>query len=292
MSEFIKRMAHVALRVPDLEASVAWATTVMGLRESERHDGDLVPDPRERATTRSSTSRPTDRRSTTSRWRLTTWQSLERLLERVKEHGLEVVSEAVEERGLQITRFASGARRVTSSRSSPAWTRTSRAYTGLGVRPRKFGHPTITCDDTYAARDLMQDVLGFRLSDELGPGILIFLRCNVDHHGMGIQKGPPGINHYAWNVESLATLGELGDVLAENGGRFIWGPGRHGAGNNLFTYHFDPAGSIVEYYADMQQVLDEGTYVPRHWSLEDPRGPNLWGPGVPEELLEAYTPLA
>src|SRR3954471_10570818 len=39
MSQFIKRMAHVALRVPDLDASVAWATTVMGLREVERVDG-------------------------------------------------------------------------------------------------------------------------------------------------------------------------------------------------------------------------------------------------------------
>jgi len=39
MSEYIKRPAHVALEVPDLEASVAWATTVMGLRETERVDG-------------------------------------------------------------------------------------------------------------------------------------------------------------------------------------------------------------------------------------------------------------
>src|SRR5205807_4553907 len=38
MSAFIKRMAHVALCVPDLDASVSWATTVMGLREVERHD--------------------------------------------------------------------------------------------------------------------------------------------------------------------------------------------------------------------------------------------------------------
>ena len=38
MSAFIKRMAHVALCVPDLDASVAWATTVMGLSEVDRHD--------------------------------------------------------------------------------------------------------------------------------------------------------------------------------------------------------------------------------------------------------------
>src|ERR1700733_10719932 len=41
MSELIKRPAHVALEVPDIDASVRWATTVMGLRETRR-DGDTV----------------------------------------------------------------------------------------------------------------------------------------------------------------------------------------------------------------------------------------------------------
>src|SRR5215813_11332442 len=32
-------MGHVALVVPDIDASVSWATTVMGMREVERVDG-------------------------------------------------------------------------------------------------------------------------------------------------------------------------------------------------------------------------------------------------------------
>jgi catechol 2,3-dioxygenase len=39
MSGYIKRPAHVALEVPDLDASVMWATNVLGLRETERVDG-------------------------------------------------------------------------------------------------------------------------------------------------------------------------------------------------------------------------------------------------------------
>lgn len=39
MSEYIKRPAHVALEVPDLDASVAWATNVLGLWETDRIDG-------------------------------------------------------------------------------------------------------------------------------------------------------------------------------------------------------------------------------------------------------------
>ena len=40
-SSLIKRPAHVALAVPDLAASVGWATTVMGLREVERDGGSV-----------------------------------------------------------------------------------------------------------------------------------------------------------------------------------------------------------------------------------------------------------
>jgi hypothetical protein len=32
--------------------------------------------------------------------------------------------------------------------------------------------------------------------------------------------------------------------------------------------------------------------VPGHWSLDDNRGENLWGPRTPPELMHAATPLA
>ena len=41
MSELIKRPAHVALAVPDIDASVHWATTVMGLRVTRRDGGNV-----------------------------------------------------------------------------------------------------------------------------------------------------------------------------------------------------------------------------------------------------------
>jgi catechol 2,3-dioxygenase-like lactoylglutathione lyase family enzyme len=290
VSEFIKRMAHVALRVPDLDASVSWATTVMGLRESERHEGTSYLT---HADNHHSLQYIQSDRTALDHVSMQAHDeaALEALLARLKEHGVPIVSEDATERGIRrAIRFSGPEGHVFEVFADMDGGEPP--YTGRGIQPRKFGHPTITCDDTYAIRDLFVDVLDFRLSDELGPGIIIFLRYGVEHHGLGIQKGPPGLNHYAWGVENLGVLGQLGDVLARNGGRFIWGPGRHGAGNNLFTYHFDPAGAVVEYYADMYQVWDERTYTPGHWSLDDHRGPNLWGPGVPQEMMEAATPLA
>ena len=38
------------------------------------------------------------------------------------------------------------------------------------------------------------------------------------------------------------------DLLASHGVKLIWGPGRHGVGHNMYTYHHDPDGNIVELF--------------------------------------------
>jgi catechol 2,3-dioxygenase len=292
VNDFIKRMAHVALVVPDIEASVSWATTVMGMRETERVDGcsylthadchhslQYIEGSGEAKLDHVSMEAHDD-------------PALDALLRRLEQHNAEIVSTSVQERGIgRAIRFRGPAGHVIevfNGMDSDGVT-----HTGSGVQPRKFGHPMLACEDTGPTRELFENVLGFRLSDDVGDGTLVFMRCGVDHHGIGFGKGPRnGLNHYAWGVENVATLGTLGDVLSRNDGSFIWGPGRHGAGQNIFTYHFDPAGCIVEYYADLYQVWDENTYEPGRWSLEDPSFANLWGPGPPMEMMETATPLA
>jgi catechol 2,3-dioxygenase len=286
----IRRMAHVALRVPDLEASVAWATTIMGLRETERvgpcaylthgachHSLQLIAG--ERSELDHIALQAHDR------------GALEDALREVQAAGLELVATEPQEPALdRAFRFRGPEGHVIEIFDTMR--DVGAPFVGGGVQPLKFGHPTLTCEDVGAYRVMFQDVLGFRVSDVIGDELLVFMRCGVDHHGIGLQRGPSGLNHYAWQVQDIAQLARLGDVLARVNGRFIWGPGRHGAGNNLFTYHFDPAGAVVEYYADMYQVWDERTFTPGHWDLDDHRGPNLWGPTTPQELIEAFIPLA
>jgi catechol 2,3-dioxygenase len=290
MSQFIKRMAHVALHVPDLDASVEWATTVMGLREVERVDGTSYlthGDCHHSLQYIQSDAAALDHVAMEAR----DDAALDRLVERLGDHRIPILSDAPPERGLRrAIRFRGPAGHVLEVFTGME--NGFGAFTGRGVQPRKFGHPMLTCEDTGPTRELFEAVLDFRVSDVIGGDVLVFLRCGVDHHGLGLQKGAAGLNHYAWGVESLAMLGLLGDVLARNGGRFIWGPGRHAAGNNLFTYHFDPAGTVVEYYADLYQVWDEDGYVAGDWSLDDHRPQNLWGPMAPEAMMTAATPLA
>ena len=289
MSDLIRRPAHVALEVPDLDASVRWATTVMGMRETRRDAG---------------TSYLTHGDCHHSLQYIASDQSalhhvsleahdgaaLDALSARLAAAGIALIDETPQEHGLdRAIRFAGPAGHVIEVFAG--MDAAAPVHTGAGVQPRKFSHPMLACEETGPTVSLLIDTLGFRLSDDVGDGTLVFTRCNPDHHGVGVGRGPrTGLNHYAWEVESLGTLGLLGDVLARNGGRFIWGPGRHGAGGNIYTYHFDPAGAIVEYCADLYRVWDEATYEPGHWSLEDPTFANLWGPGPPIEMMETATP--
>jgi catechol 2,3-dioxygenase len=286
----IKAIGHVGLQVPDLDRSVQWATTVMGLREVTRQGGtaylthggvhhSLQYIQAEEPALDHVALEAQDERA------------LSELRDRLAREGVEIISERPEEPGIeQAIRFRGPGGHVFEVFIGMAGDEPR--HTGSGVQPRKFGHPTLKADDTRATQEFLERVLGFRLSDDVGDGTLLFLRCNADHHGVGITRGGEGLHHYAWEVDSLAILGLLGDVLEKNGGRFLWGPGRHGAGGNLFTYHLDPAGCVVEYYADLIKIYDEASYRPGQWVMSDYRFANLWGPGIPgHEFFDAGAPV-
>ncbi len=286
----IKAIGHVGLRVPQLERSVEWATTVMGMREVERSGGaaylthggvhhSLIYVQSDEAALDHVALEAEDE------------GALHELRERLAQEGVEIVSERPEEPAIeQSIRFRGPEGHLFEVFSGMA--SGEPRHTGRGVQPRRFGHPMLKCEDTRGTQEFLERVLGFRLSDDVGDGTLLFMRCNADHHGVGITKGGNGLHHYAWEVENLAILGQLGDVLEKNGGRFLWGPGRHGAGGNLFTYHLDPAGCVVEYYADLIKIYDEAGYRAGRWVMSDYRFANLWGPGIPgHEFFDAGAPL-
>ena len=78
--------------------------------------------------------------------------------------------------------------------------------------------------------------------------------------------------------------GSYCDGLIGHGLTLKWGPVRHGPGFNLATYVPDPAGGLVEVYADLLQIVDDAGYFPYDWTSE-PNALNLWGPPAPDDFL-------
>ncbi len=54
--------------------------------------------------------------------------------------------------------------------------------------------------------------------------------------------------------------------LKTNGFNIEWGVGRHGPGDNVFTYFVEPNGFVVEYTTEVEQI-DESTYMPQRRRL-------------------------
>jgi len=153
--------------------------------------------------------------------------------------------------------------------------------------PRRLGHLVIGTPSLAGTRDLLAQALGFKVSDE-AEGIICFLRCSTDHHNVALVDSPvPLLQHYSWECDDVDHAGHSATkLLRVDPERQTWGMGRHFAGSNFYWYLRDPAGSYVEFFADMDQITDDDA-----WEAEG-RTPfdlehvaNSWGPDIPLEFI-------
>jgi 2,3-dihydroxy-p-cumate/2,3-dihydroxybenzoate 3,4-dioxygenase len=156
--------------------------------------------------------------------------------------------------------------------------------------PVGLSHVVLHSPDVKALAQFYEEALGFRLSDWIGE-FMIFLRCNRAHHRLAIMPGKPALNHVAFDVDSVDDLMRGLARLTREGVKLQWGPGRHTAGNNTFTYYMTPNGNSVEYTSDLENV-DEEAWEPKTYKMT-PEITDQWGTGriitgnVPHQTLEA-----
>lgn len=157
--------------------------------------------------------------------------------------------------------------------------------------PDRFGHINIHPRDVEAMKAFYVDVLDFRISDVIGDDFAYFLRCNPDHHGVALIAGRGTLHHHAWQTQSVADLGRLGDRLDVVGRRLIWGPVRHGAGHNIAAYFVEAPGDVIELYTDLEQIYDDSR-PPIVWKGDDRRWFNKWGVYNGEDFRSHGIPAA
>ncbi len=143
--------------------------------------------------------------------------------------------------------------------------------------PQSISHIVLHSPDHKAMVQFFIDVLGFRLSDWLGD-FMAFLRCNTWHHRIAFLPGPPCLNHVAYDMLSVDCMMRGIARLKKQGTDIRWGPGRHTAGNNTFSYFVTPAGFAVEYTSELEQVDFEAHRAQVH--APGPQVMDQWGTGV------------
>ena len=137
-------------------------------------------------------------------------------------------------------------------------------------KPIQLTHAVINSADVEASERFAVEKLGFKVSDRTAH--MRFVRCNRKHHALAYAKSDvASLNHIAFELPSMDAVMRGIGRLRDAGHEPVWGPGRHGPGNNVFGYFIAPYGGIVEYTAEVSEV-DESYKVgtPEDWK---------WPPG-------------
>lgn len=145
------------------------------------------------------------------------------------------------------------------NQASPAYDRAT---------PVEVGHVVFFVHDLAAVTGFYEDKLGFVLSDRY-PGRGSFLRCAPEggHHDLFLLQTPEprkGLNHVAFAVRDLHEVVGGGLHMSRCGWDTELGPGRHPISSAMFWYFVSPAGALVEYYTDEDELT--GDWQPRDFT--------------------------
>jgi catechol-2,3-dioxygenase len=129
------------------------------------------------------------------------------------------------------------------------------------AEPVEVGHVVFFTNKLAEQEKFYQELLGFEMSDRY-PGRGAFMRCapHGGHHDiflLALPNGKRGLNHVAFTVRDIHEVFGGGMHISRCGWDTQLGPGRHPVSSAYFWYFQNPAGGLIEYYADEDQLTPE-----------------------------------
>lgn len=188
-------------------------------------------------------------------------------------NGLSVRFQVTRKRDVQVDSAAynTWSRKDRVDQASPAYER---------AQPIEVGHVVFFVKDVQACERFYVDHFGFAASDRY-PERGAFLRCAPDggHHDIFLLQRPArdaGLNHVAFTVRDIHEVFGGGMHISRCGWDTQLGPGRHPVSSAYFWYFRNPAGALVEYYADEDQLtadwqpreFEPGPTVFAEWAID------------------------
>jgi catechol 2,3-dioxygenase len=260
----ILRLAHLELRVADLELAAAYYTEVVGLVETGRDDDHVY-------------LKCWDERDHHSLALLAHPSSgLEHVSFKVeREDDLAALEGAAIRHGCTVRRASAGeeagqgqAVRIQApsghdvelvhelARSPallPAVNPPPEPAGLLGIHPPRLDHVHLTAADVAEATAFFAGVLGFRITERLvaagGAPLGSWLERSHTPHDVAVTRGGSGgLHHFGFWVDDWDHLRRAADELARNGVQIEAGPTRHGITRCLALHFFDPLGNRNEVF--------------------------------------------
>jgi catechol 2,3-dioxygenase-like lactoylglutathione lyase family enzyme len=284
----ITHLRHVDLAVPDYDRQLDFFTTMWGLSPETDDDGIAflaAAGSPEQYSVR--LRRAPEKRLDLIAFGAATPTDVDLLADRLGRDGVTLVTEPgtlkTPGAGYGFRFFDIDGRTVEIS-ADVAVRRHRRVEEGESI-PVKLSHVVINAPNPEATVAFYRRHLGFALSDTLmSPHmgeVMWFLRTNRYHHSLAVARGPhTSLHHASFELRGLDEYMRGTGRLLRAGVEKVWGPGRHLAGNNTFSYFLDPHGNTVEYTTELEE-LDEDTWHPHLYDFSDPAVTDQWGTANP-----------
>lgn len=188
-------------------------------------------------------------------------------------NGLAVRLQITKKRDVEVqsAEYNTWSRKGRIDQASPAYER---------AQPIEVGHVVFFVKDVQACERFYVDNFGFAASDRY-PERGAFLRTAPDggHHDIFLLQRPDkhaGLNHVAFTVRDIHEVFGGGMHISRCGWDTQLGPGRHPVSSAYFWYFKNPAGALVEYYADEDQLtadwqprdFEPGPTVFAEWAID------------------------
>jgi catechol 2,3-dioxygenase-like lactoylglutathione lyase family enzyme len=272
----VKRMSHATLETPDLERQIDYFTQVVGLVVAARENGRafLATKVGDLAVQLEKSDQPKCARIAFQVDPATGFDDMRKGLEaegvkpQAKNDAVPGIPQMLTFEDPKGTRVEVFAEQVPIAKNQPV----------AGVGPLKLGHLAFCVDEPKNFVDWYTRVLGFRVSDWIQDWFA-FMRCGPDHHTVNFVRGKrTQMHHIAFELKDWAQIQAACDFLGAKNINLIWGPGRHGPGHNIYTYHRNPDDQIIELFTELDKMLDEelGYFDPRPWHRDRPQVPKVW----------------
>jgi catechol 2,3-dioxygenase-like lactoylglutathione lyase family enzyme len=284
----ITHLRHVDLAVPDYDTQLRFYTETWGLSAETTDDGIAflaAEGSPEQYSVR--LRKDDDKRLDLISFGAADAADVDALAQRLGTEGVQLVSEPDKLQtpgGGYGFRFFDNDGRTIEVSSDVAVRRHRKVEEGESV-PVKLSHVVINSPNPEATVAFYDRHLSFALSDTLTSphmgDVMWFLRTNRYHHSLAIARGPHvSLHHASFEMRGIDEYMRGTGRLLRAGVEKVWGPGRHMAGNNTFSYFLDPHGNTIEYTTELEE-LDEDTWHPHLYDFSDPEVTDQWGTANP-----------
>ncbi|WP_414441419.1 VOC family protein [Burkholderia sp. 22PA0106] len=155
------------------------------------------------------------------------------------------------------------------------------------AEPVEVGHVVFFTNCLAEQQRFYEERLGFEMSDRY-PERGAFMRCapHGGHHDiflLALPNGKKGLNHVAFTVRDIHEVFGGGLHISRCGWQTQLGPGRHPVSSAYFWYFKNPAGGLIEYYADEDQLTPD--WQPRDFEP----GPTVFAEWAVDGGLDGHT---